>query len=143
MVLLCMSSSSIPIIWAVETPMPYFGLCTASSLNAVSQLTSCRRSFASSGDLHCSRILFVILLIPLILGLTVVFNLSMRFWHCSVILCACVVFSFSIVSFFDVVRTTSYGSSSFLSFACISRRLMHAWTVRRVASVFVFATALG
>ena len=39
-VLLCMSSSSIPITCAVETPwttIPYFGLWTASSLNAVFQ----------------------------------------------------------------------------------------------------------
>ena len=146
MVLLRMSSSSIPVIWAVETPwttMPYFGLCTASSLNAVSQLTSCRRSLASSGDLHCSRIPFVILLIPFIFGLSVAFDLSMVFWHCSVILRACIVFSFSIVSLFDVVRMISYGSHSFLSFSCISQCLTCAWTMRGVASVFVFATALA
>ena len=134
MVLLHMSSSSIPITWVVETPwtmMPYFDLCTASSLNAVSQLTSCRRSLASSGDLHCSQILFVILLIPFIFGFSVAFDLSMMFWHCSVILRACIVFSFSLVSLFDVVRTTSYGSCSFLSFSCISRRLTRAWMYSR------------
>src|SRR5579859_4635123 len=54
------------------------------------------------------------------------------------ILCACIVLSFSLVSLFDVVRMTSYGSCSFWSFSWISHRLTHALTVRGVASVFVF-----
>ena len=82
-VLFSISSSSIPEICVVGTPwttMSGFDLCTVSSSNAVFQLTSCRRSLASSGELHCSRIPFVILFILFIFsGLSVVFNLSTIF----------------------------------------------------------------
>src|SRR5579859_4994901 len=101
-----------------------------------------QRSLASSGDLRCGHIPFVILFILFIFGLSAVF-LLMMFWHCSMILYACIVFSSSFISLFDVVRITSYGSRSFLSFSWISRCLTRALTVRGVASVFVFATTLA
>src|SRR5437773_7418584 len=96
--------------------MPYLGLCTASPLNAVFQSTVSLRSVASSGDLHCTQIPFVILLIPFIFSL-VAMSLSMMDWHCSVILRACILIKISLVSEFVVVRVISYGSLFLLYFS--------------------------
>ena len=116
--------------------MPYLGLCTASPLNAVLQSTVSLRSVASSGDLHCIRIPFVILLIPFIFSLVVTFLLMMD-WHCSVILRACILIKISLVSEFVVVRVISYGSRTFLCFSYISLHLAHASAIASVVALSV------
>src|SRR5436190_20529274 len=114
--------------------MPYLGLCTASHLNAVFHSTVSLRSVASSGDLHCTQIPFVILLIPFIFSL-VAMSLSMMDWHCSVILRACILIKISLVSEFVVVRVISYGSCTFLCFSCISLCLTRASTIVSVVTL--------